>query len=164
MALAILIKKAERTKSQDITKDSTPQIQFREQLSSSDRKKAETLTIKTVQREVYAQEIQSLESLKTQDQTPSVQMRRSSLYRLQPFLDDRGTLRVGGRLRRAEMEYEEKHPAILPKSSHLTTLIIRHHHEKVDHEGKQITWKNTKCRNLDRGSKPTNIELYKPEC
>ena len=59
-------------------------------------------------------------------------MRRSSLYRLQPFL-------VGRRLRRAEIEYEEKAPAILLKSSHFTTLTIRHHHEKLHYQGKQIT-------------------------
>ena len=88
--------------------------------------------IKTVQREVYAQEIQSLENSKTQDQTPPTQMRRSSLYRLQPFL-------VGRRLRRAEIEYEEKTPAMLLKSSHFTTLTIRHHHEKLHYQGKQIT-------------------------
>ena len=138
-ALATLIKKAERIKSQDITQDNTPHTKPREHLSLSDLKKAETLMIKTVQREAYAQEIHSLETLKTQDQTPSVRMRRSSLYRLQPFLDDRRMLRVGGRLRRAKMEYEEKHPVILPKSSHLTTLIIRHYHEQVHHQGKQIT-------------------------
>ena len=61
------------------------------------------------------------------------------MYRLQPFLDNQGILRVGGRLRRGHMEYEEKHPAILPKSSRLTTLAIRYYHEKVHHQGKKIT-------------------------
>ena len=141
--------------------------------------------IKTVQREVYAQEIQSLESPQTQDQVPSAQMRRSSLYRLQPFLDDRGILRVGGRLRRAEMEYEEKHPTILPKSSHLTTLTIRHHHEEVHHQGKQFTrgrirnagiWivgasrristcinQCVKCKKFKRGRLQTQIMVDLPE-
>ena len=63
----------------------------------------------------------------------------SSIYRLDPFLDDRGILRVGGRIKRAEMPYGLKHPAILPKKHHITTLIIRHHHEKVHHQGRSAT-------------------------
>ena len=35
--------------------------------------------------------------------------------------------------------YEEKHPAILPKNSHLAHLLINYHHESVHHQGRQIT-------------------------
>ena len=37
-------------------------------------------------------------------------LKGSQLYRLDPFLDSHGILRVGGRLRRAQMEYNEKTP------------------------------------------------------
>ena len=66
-------------------------------------------------------------------------LKGSQLYHLDPFLDDYGILRVGGRLRRAEMEYGEKHPIILPKNHHVSQLVAKHHHLQVHHQGRQIT-------------------------
>lgn len=48
-------------------------------------------------------------------------------------------LRVGGRLRRSDEKYEEKHPVILPKNSHLSKLAILYHDDNVDHQGRLIT-------------------------
>ena len=59
----------------------------------------------------------------------------SPLYRLDPFVD-RGLLRVGGRLNHADIPEESKHPVILPRKSHVTTLIIRHTHEQLGHAGR----------------------------
>ena len=61
--------------------------------------------------------------------------RTSSIYRVDPFLD-RGVIRVGGRLRRADLSEEVKHPYILPRKSHVTTLVIRHVHETLGHAGR----------------------------
>ena len=44
----------------------------------------------------------------------------SPIYRLDPFVDN-GLLRVGGRLRNAEIPEESKHTIILPRKSHVTT-------------------------------------------
>ncbi|XP_020604505.1 uncharacterized protein LOC110043393 [Orbicella faveolata] len=66
-------------------------------------------------------------------------LKGSQLYRLLPFLDGDGILRVGGRLRRAEMEYGEKHPIVLPKNNHVSQLVAKHYHLKVHHQGRQIT-------------------------
>ena len=144
-ALALLIKKAASEKAQRNVQlppsdtQNTSQITPQPHLSLSDLKKAESLMMQTVQRETYTREIQSLDDSTSRNGVSVTEIRKSSIYRLQPFLDNKGILRVGGRLRRADMEYEEKHPAILPKSSHLTTLAIRHYHEDVHHQGKQIT-------------------------
>ena len=51
--------------------------------------------------------------------------------RLRPVADGSGVLRVGGRLKDSDLTYEEKHPAILPKSGHVSTLLVRHYHENV---------------------------------
>ena len=67
------------------------------------------------------------------------EMKKSALYRLDPFVDDNGILRVGGRLRHARLEYKEKHPALLPKGHHFSKLIVRHYHGQVHHQGRQIT-------------------------
>ena len=61
------------------------------------------------------------------------------MYRLLPFLDSHGILRVGGRLKRAEMEYGEKHPIVLPKNNHVSRLEAKHYHLRVHHQGRQIT-------------------------
>ena len=38
----------------------------------------------------------------------------SSLFRLDPFLDEDGILRVGGRIKRANVPLQVKHPVIIP--------------------------------------------------
>ena len=66
-------------------------------------------------------------------------LKGSQLYGLDPFLDSHGILRVGGRLRRAQMEYNEKHPIVLPKCHYVSQLIAKHYHHEVHHHGRQIT-------------------------
>ena len=65
--------------------------------------------------------------------------RSSSLYKLDPFLDEDGLLRVGGRLRQSSAPYEVKHTVILPKKGHVMTLILCHYHKSVQHQGRGIT-------------------------
>ncbi len=53
--------------------------------------------------------------------------KRSQIYKLDPMLQD-GILRVGGRLHKAAMPQEAKHPAILSKNSVIANLILQHVH------------------------------------
>jgi len=62
-----------------------------------------------------------------------------SLFKLNPILVD-GTIRVGGRLKKAPVSFDLKHPIILPHSHHVTDLIIRHHHNELHHVGASHTW------------------------
>ena len=48
-------------------------------------------------------------------------------------------LRVGGRLSHAKLHLGAKYPVILPKSGHITNLVVRHFHEKVGHQDRGIT-------------------------
>ena len=61
------------------------------------------------------------------------------MYRLDPFLDKDKVLRVGGRLRRSNQEFVEKHSTVLPKKHHLSSVVIHHYHNKVLHQGRLIT-------------------------
>uniref|UniRef100_W8B1J3 Uncharacterized protein n=1 Tax=Ceratitis capitata TaxID=7213 RepID=W8B1J3_CERCA len=63
---------------------------------------------------------------------------RSSLLRLQPFLDSNGILRIGGRLKSAKLAYESKHPAILHKNAPLSKLIVADIHRFTLHGGPQL--------------------------
>ena len=56
-----------------------------------------------------------------------------------PIIDKDGLLRVGGRLREADISNEERQPLILPNSCHVSTLIVRHYHAKVQHQGQVFT-------------------------
>lgn len=66
--------------------------------------------------------------------------RTPCLLPLRPYRDDDGLLRVGGRLTAAtHLPYEARHPTILPKSGHFTTLVIRHYHTTAAHCGQAQT-------------------------
>ena len=110
-------------------------------------KEAEKEIIKQLQAQAFPDERRALTNRAKKDNTicgvgrnkKNVLKRSSQLYKLDPFIDDDGVLRVGGRIRRANLHKDNKHPAILPKKSHITDLIICHYHKRVQHQGRGIT-------------------------
>ena len=50
-----------------------------------------------------------------------------------------GVLRVGGRLRNANIPLNAKHQMIIPKTHHVADLIMRHVHQESNHLGKNHT-------------------------
>ncbi|XP_029163718.1 uncharacterized protein LOC114936567 [Nylanderia fulva] len=86
--------------------------------------------IKGCQAHSFAEELHNLSNKKRLQS-------KSKLLTLNPFLDEEGIIRVGGRLCNATIEYSQKHPIILPSKHHLTTLIIRDAHYKNLHAGSQ---------------------------
>ena len=65
--------------------------------------------------------------------------KESTLCRLDPYVDQKGVICVGGRIRKADVAVEQKHPVILPRSGHITKLVIREFHEKTQHAGRGTT-------------------------
>ena len=63
----------------------------------------------------------------------------STLHTLDPFVDFEGLLRVGERISRANFDDKLKTPVILPKTEHITKLIVAHIHKKTRHSGRGIT-------------------------
>lgn len=61
--------------------------------------------------------------------------RGSSIGSLSPYLDSQGIMRVGGRLGLGCLPAEETNPVIISGKTHATTLIVRHFHEKFEHQG-----------------------------
>ncbi|XP_071579556.1 uncharacterized protein [Temnothorax nylanderi] len=70
----------------------------------------------------------------------------SPVKKLSPFRDAEGILRVGGRLKHAVLCFDQQHPAILPRASHLTLLIINACHQKTLHGGVQLTLSHLRQR------------------
>lgn len=83
---------------------------------------------KFIQREHFAKEI----SILAKGEGLS---KKSTLLTLSPFLHE-GILRVGGRLKNSNYDFNKKHPILLPKCD-ITNLIIRNEHERLCHAGPQ---------------------------
>jgi len=101
-------------------------------LTINDLTNAKYLIMQWVQKESFSGEYCRL----SEDKCVS---KDSKLAKLDPFLDKHGLIRVGGRLRDSQLNYNEKHPIMLPSNSHLTKLVIKQCHEKVAHQGKNLT-------------------------
>lgn len=60
-----------------------------------------------------------------------------NLYSLNPFIDENGILRVGGRLEKASLPFDHKFPIILPKKCKLSQIVFYTYHLKFMHVGPQ---------------------------
>ena len=88
----------------------------------------------------------------------------SSLRSLHPFLDSNGIMRVGGRIRRANLSVTLKNPIILPKSSHITSLIICHVHERTHHGGRGMTLNELRANGYWTASGNAMIRQFISKC
>ena len=94
--------------------------------------KAEEAILRLVQRKAFPQELKLL------SKGNAVPL-SSPLSKLDPFLDDHGLLRVGGRVRNSALPYNVKHPALLPKDHHITEAVLKHFHAMTAHQGRNMT-------------------------
>lgn len=131
-----------------VTKSSTEVEKSVLKVTLPEFQEAEKTIIRCLQYEHFHAELQILCDLNVTDgETNRVQARKrnqelrktSSLYKLDPFVDQDGLIRVGGRIRRADVPIDVKHPVIIPRKGHLTELLIKHHHQKVNHMGRGMT-------------------------
>ncbi|PFX17955.1 hypothetical protein AWC38_SpisGene17711 [Stylophora pistillata] len=122
--------------------NSTPESSLKEGsqfLSVEELQSAEREVIKHVQRLSFPEVIQAIQTIGSSKPSRRVTSELKDLKipahmrKLHPLLDDIGILRVGGRLQNALINYDAKHPIILPYRHQVTDLIISHHHQKVGH-------------------------------
>ena len=99
--------------------------------------RAEITIIKLVQAEAFKSELQLL--CKNDEKINKGMRRHSQLYKLDPFIDNDGLIRVGGRIQRSNFDVQVKHPVIIPKDSHIAELIIHHYHQRLHHQGRNST-------------------------
>ena len=64
---------------------------------------------------------------------------KSKLLSLQPFLDELGLMRLGGRMRHSKMSFAKRHPVILPGQHAVTKLVVRTEHLRLLHAGPTLT-------------------------
>ncbi|GBN39448.1 hypothetical protein AVEN_227952-1 [Araneus ventricosus] len=99
-------------------------------LTATELDNAEKLLIKQVQSTTFAKEITALQDGKSVPVS-------SKLKSLDPFLDSNSILRVGGRLKNSNLEYDAKHQIILSNGHKITKLIFEFYHKKCLHAGAQ---------------------------
>lgn len=94
--------------------------------------RAEFSIIRIIQQEHFGAEIKALSKDSGQVSTTS------KLFRLHPFIDKRGLLRVGGRLKNTmSIDWFQRHQIVLPADCMFTKLLVRNEHEKLLHGGPQ---------------------------
>lgn len=87
--------------------------------------------VKMCQQQCFEEEIEDLKK-------KGILKRKSKLTSLNPFIDDAGILRVGGRLQQAHISENMKHPILIPHQSHFTNLLIADAHQRTLHGGPQL--------------------------
>lgn len=98
-------------------------------ITVKDMSDAENAILSYIQQQEFAVEIDTL--MKGNSHVKS----SSYIRKLDPVLLH-GLLRVGGRLCNSSMPAESKHPIILPKSHHVSDLILRQIHTNLKHSGR----------------------------
>lgn len=100
-----------------------------------DIRTTEVELIKYVQRVSFPQKRSS--SLVRQRHVLRCSGSSGSIYKLRPWLDQRGILRVGGRLEYAPINFQAKHQILLPSNHHVSSLLIMVYHELVGNFGQE---------------------------
>lgn len=93
---------------------------------------AKHVLVRCVQQEPFAAEIKALANHRV---VPA----QSRLKLLNPFLDQQGILRVGGRLKLAGESYAVRHPMILPSSHSFSRQVAVAYHQISLHSGPRMT-------------------------
>ncbi|XP_064618822.1 uncharacterized protein LOC135482568 [Lineus longissimus] len=108
---------------------------------------AELVIMKMVQAQAFKEEIAQLRKMNSSGEPPREMNskenkaigKRSGIYRLDPYVDKAGVLRVGGRVQRADVPECQKHPMVLPGKGHVVQVLIAHHHRDIAHSERGMT-------------------------
>nr|CAH7725344.1 unnamed protein product [Callosobruchus chinensis] len=97
-------------------------------LSREELHAATSAVVKLIQRQHFQQDYVALSS--------GISLhRKSSLLCLNPFIDNDGVIRVGGRLSNSAYSYDKRHPMLLPKAHRFVDLLFKHEHNRLLHAG-----------------------------
>jgi hypothetical protein len=102
---------------------------------------ARNFIFKRIQSNVYRQEVEDLRAGRAIEKS-------SDLIKLSSYLDPNGILRVGGRIDKAPLPLNARHPIILPRKERVTELILSQLHrenphlsaEQLHHEARKEYW------------------------
>ncbi|XP_075157723.1 uncharacterized protein LOC142230989 [Haematobia irritans] len=96
-------------------------------------KAAELILIKNCQQDEYFEEILQLKS------ENKMVSRKSTIFKLSPYVDEIGVLRIKGRIDAApHVKFDTKRPIVLPRKHYLTELITNFYHRRFHHHHPEI--------------------------
>ena len=105
---------------------------YREVDVSSRSEKVFTVILRLLQKHYLSEEVNQLSA--------GVPLAKSSpLSKLDPFIDDHGVLRVGGRISDSLHSFAVRHPAVMPRKSTVTKLYAAFKHAECAHAGRLTT-------------------------
>lgn len=118
---------------------------FEDPVTVETKSQAERFVIKAIQNEAFRDELSRLKNEPNPSRTGEPRLKNkelqysSPLYRLDPFVDNQGMLRVGGITKAASISEDVKHPVLLPTEGNVSWLIARCLHETANHQGRDLT-------------------------
>ena len=127
-----LREKIKRRSSSDNTDQEYPCV-----LNVADIQDAEIIIIKLHQRRYFKDENSILIRMRNGEEV-TIQT-SSKISNLDPFIDENEVLRVGGRIKRSNLNTEYFHPILLSGECIVTNLLVKWYHQSVDHGGRGYT-------------------------
>ena len=124
-AVAWLLKVKKRLQER-ATKSESRETKCSSRLELADLEEAENCVVRWIQEQSFPDVLEALQN---------GQEVKGALSKLSPFLSD-GILRVGGRLKNADVALDQKHPVVLP-DCYFAELTVQQVHERVGHSGRQ---------------------------
>ena len=121
--------------------------------------------IKVAQNRAFAEELSSLGL--ANNKKVAKEKQKSKLYSLDPFVDEKKVLSVGGRLTNSSLNISCTHVIQLSKNGTFTELPIKQCHEKTAHGGTDITLSEIRsngCWIIDANSKARQIIFKYVRC
>ncbi|KAH8274173.1 hypothetical protein KR026_006209, partial [Drosophila bipectinata] len=107
-------------------------LSFKEHLTANEVTTAERLLVSVTQRRHYVSEMGCLSEKRPISAS-------SPIHNLNPFVDSQGLMRACGRVTSSELlQYDERHPIILPYDCHLSRLLVHFTHRITLHGGSQL--------------------------
>lgn len=111
-------------------------------LQAEELQEAEEVILRNIQDSGYKDERRILKK----GQQVQSQKKTNKIADLSPFLDARGILRVGGRLKNSPLTEDARHPVLLPPEADVTRLIIGEQHRHLLHAGVEHTLNEVRQR------------------
>ena len=99
--------------------------------------KARKQIVRWHQQKVFSEDIEQLRNTGVSNQKQL--WKKSGIYNLDPYLDEEGLLRVGGRLKKSYLNFGNIYPLLVGKESRITNLIVGWCHQRTAHGGKGLT-------------------------
>lgn len=107
--------------------------------------RADDFLYKYAQNECFGKELSILQSKTYQNKRKIV--KSGPLKHLSPYVDNKGVLRVKGRVNELQwLPDDTKNPIILPSNHKITFLIVNYYHEKWNHENHSVVLNDLRAK------------------